>query len=112
MNWRRDITDSTHERMHVDVRFELEDRAEFSLIEQQRACDNWVTTFNHVRPHEALGQRLPARCIDQATAPAIDRRRWLSRRMPLWSRLTAMAGSSTRVGVSTEHGTHRANRWP
>jgi putative transposase len=45
--------------MHVDMRFELEDRAEFSLIEQQRACDDWMTTFNHVRPHEALGLRLP-----------------------------------------------------
>jgi hypothetical protein len=44
--------------MHVDVRFELEDRAASSLIEQQRECDDWVTTFNHVRPHEAIGLRV------------------------------------------------------
>lgn len=48
-----------HERMHLDMRFDLEDRAEWTLSEQQRACDDWTTTFNHVRPHEALGQRIP-----------------------------------------------------
>jgi putative transposase len=49
-----------HERMHCDMRFELEDDAEMTLSAQQRACDEWTTTFNHVRPHEALGQKLPA----------------------------------------------------
>jgi putative transposase len=49
-----------HARMHCDMRFELEDCFETTLSAQQRACDDWVTTFNHVRPHEALGQRLPA----------------------------------------------------
>jgi putative transposase len=48
-----------HERMHLDMRFDLEDQAARTLSEQQRACDDWVTTFNHVRPHEALGQRIP-----------------------------------------------------
>jgi putative transposase len=49
-----------HERMHCDMRFELEDHSETTLSAQQRACDDWTTTFNHVRPHEALGQKLPA----------------------------------------------------
>jgi putative transposase len=49
-----------HERMHVDVRIELEDNAEPTIAEQQRACDNWVTTFNYERPHEALGMKVPA----------------------------------------------------
>jgi transposase InsO family protein len=49
-----------HERMHVDVRFDLEDFAAANLVEQQRAFDDWITTFNHIRPHEALGQRVPA----------------------------------------------------
>lgn len=49
-----------HERMHVDVRIDLEDYAAPTLAAQQRACDDWITTFNHVRPHEALGQRVPA----------------------------------------------------
>lgn len=46
--------------MHVDMRFDLEDCAAQDLVAQQRACDDWVTTFNHVRPHEALQQRTPA----------------------------------------------------
>ena len=49
-----------HERMHVDVRIELEDNAEPTLVAQQRACDDWVATFNYERPHEALGMRVPA----------------------------------------------------
>ena len=48
-----------HERMHCDMRFDLEDSRSTTLSAQQRACDDWVTTFNHVRPHEALEQRTP-----------------------------------------------------
>jgi hypothetical protein len=49
-----------HERMHADIRFEIEDKATRSLRTQQLACDDWVTEFNHVRPHDALGLRTPA----------------------------------------------------
>ena len=45
--------------MHCDMRFELEDCAAQTLSAQQRACDDWVTTFNHVRPHEAIGLQTP-----------------------------------------------------
>ena len=45
-----------HERMHVDVRFDLEDFAAATLPDQQHAFDDCITTFNQVRPHEALGQ--------------------------------------------------------
>ena len=45
--------------MHVDVRFDLEDNAEESSELQQRACDDWSATFNHERPHEALGMKVP-----------------------------------------------------
>lgn len=48
-----------HERMHVDVRFDLEDNAEATRDEQQRACDDWVTVFNFERPHEALAMKVP-----------------------------------------------------
>jgi putative transposase len=82
-----------HERMHLDVRFELEDFAAATLADQQRAFDDWVTTFNHVRPHEALGQKLPAevyrvsdrrlsRCVpfvhpDDRRVVQIDRQGWI-----------------------------------
>jgi putative transposase len=49
-----------HERMHADMRFELEDEACANLPAQQAACDRWRQEFNHVRPHEALEQRVPA----------------------------------------------------
>lgn len=49
-----------HERMHVDVRIELQDKAEPTKKEQQRACDDWITVFNYERPHEALGMKVPA----------------------------------------------------
>src|SRR5262245_58157254 len=55
----RPTDNGAHERMHVDMRFDLEDHAAQDLIAQQRACDDWATTFNHVRPHEALQQRTP-----------------------------------------------------
>jgi hypothetical protein len=48
-----------HERMHCDMRFDLEDARATTLGAQQRACDDWVTEVNHVRPHEALGQKTP-----------------------------------------------------
>jgi len=48
-----------HERMHNDMRFDLEDASADTLGLQQRACDDWVTTFNHVRPHEGIGQQMP-----------------------------------------------------
>ena len=48
-----------HERMHSDMRFDLEDASADTLGLQQRACDDWVTTFNHVRPHEGIGQQMP-----------------------------------------------------
>jgi transposase InsO family protein len=49
-----------HERMHADIRLELEADAAESLALQQEACDKWRIEFNHVRPHEALDMRTPA----------------------------------------------------
>lgn len=49
-----------HERMHVDVAGDLESDPEDTVALQQRACRRWRQVFNHVRPHEALGQRTPA----------------------------------------------------
>jgi putative transposase len=82
-----------HERMHVDVRYDLQDFAAPTLPDQQRAFDDWVTTFNHVRPHEALGQKVPAevyrvserrlsRCVpfvhpDERRVMQIDRQGWI-----------------------------------
>jgi putative transposase len=49
-----------HERMHLDMRYELEDVAASDFEAQQLACDRWRKEFNNVRPHEALGMATPA----------------------------------------------------
>jgi transposase InsO family protein len=82
-----------HERMHVDVRYDLQDFAAATIVDQQRAFDDWVTTFNYVRPHEALGQKVPgdvyrvserrlSRCVpfvhpDGRRVMQIDRQGWI-----------------------------------
>jgi putative transposase len=48
-----------HERMHADM-LELQNQSAPTLVDQQRLCDEWRTTFNHIRPHESLGMRTPA----------------------------------------------------
>lgn len=58
-----------HERMHEDMRFELEDAAAAHPVAQQADCDRWVHEFNHVRPHEALHMRTPAELYVRSTRP-------------------------------------------
>jgi transposase InsO family protein len=48
-----------HERMHRDLS-ELELTPARSRRAQQRQCDRWLVDFNHVRPHDALGDKTPA----------------------------------------------------
>jgi putative transposase len=48
-----------HERMHRDLD-ELRLRPGASRRAQQPLCDKWMIDFNHVRPHEALGDKTPA----------------------------------------------------
>ena len=45
-----------HERVHLDISLELQ-RKEPSI--EQPLLDEWRHTFNHQRPHEALGMRCP-----------------------------------------------------
>ena len=49
-----------HERMHRDVAQELERYPSHNPASQQREMDRWCQEFNHVRPHEALGNKTPA----------------------------------------------------
>lgn len=49
-----------HERMHRDIADEVEKRPAMSAAAQQRILDKWRVEFNHVRPHEALGDKTPA----------------------------------------------------
>ncbi len=49
-----------HERMHRDIRQEIQGLIEGGLSEQQAALDVWRESFNRERPHEALAMKTPS----------------------------------------------------
>lgn len=49
-----------HERMHLDMRYEVEDMSADNLERQQAEMDKWVHEFNYVRPHEAIELKVPS----------------------------------------------------
>lgn len=53
-----------HERMHLDISRELEGQ---SVTDRQAVLDEWRHTFNHERPHEALGMKCPAQVYEKST---------------------------------------------
>ena len=48
-----------HERMHRDMRREVQAYAADTPAAQQRDLDKWRQEFNHIRPHQALGGKTP-----------------------------------------------------
>jgi transposase InsO family protein len=49
-----------HERMHRDIRTELQGMIEGDLSDHQAAFDVWRREFNEERPHEAIAMKTPA----------------------------------------------------
>ena len=49
-----------HERMHRDMKVELEGQIDGNLNEHQKVFDQWRNVFNTIRPHEALNMKTPA----------------------------------------------------
>jgi len=49
-----------HERMHSEVRADVQAHPTETRQQQQRVIDRWRQEFNHVRPHQALGGKTPA----------------------------------------------------
>lgn len=49
-----------HERMHRDLKAEVQKSVVMDLAQSQPALDAWREEFNRVRPHEALGMKTPA----------------------------------------------------
>jgi len=48
-----------HERMHRDMKKELQNKLYGDLRQHQKLFDKWRKEFNEVRPHEALGMKTP-----------------------------------------------------
>jgi len=58
-----------HERMHRTLKAETTRPPESTLARQQKRFDQFVHTFNHERPHEALGQKRPASLYTASRRP-------------------------------------------
>jgi transposase InsO family protein len=67
----------SHERMHKDMRCEIQAAPAANLEAQQRVCDTWRTEFNHVRPHQALGMRTPSEVYRASRRKPVVRREGL-----------------------------------
>jgi putative transposase len=58
-----------HERMHKTLKAETAQPPAATLAAQQRRFDHFRAQFNHERPHEALGQAVPAAVYTPAARP-------------------------------------------
>lgn len=72
-----------HEQMHRVYKAEVASPAAANPRAQQWRTTRWITYYNEVRPHEALGQRVPARLYRKSRriyrprlAPLTYRRGW------------------------------------
>ena len=62
-----------HERMHGTLKAEACRPAEATAADQQRRFEAFRQEYNHERPHEALGQRPPARLYRPSARPLPDK---------------------------------------
>jgi putative transposase len=65
-----------HERMHRDMRADVEAFPQATRLREQRALDRWRQEFNHVRPHEALRGKTPAKIYKPGPRRSL--------RLPMW----------------------------
>jgi len=49
-----------HERMHRDMKKELQGKIDGTLGEHQNVFNEWLRVFNTIRPHEALDMKVPS----------------------------------------------------
>jgi len=52
-----------HERMHRTLQDWIDEHPQPDLRAQQRSFDLFIREFNHVRPHQSLGQKPPATAV-------------------------------------------------
>ena len=54
----------SHERMHRDMKAELQNNPEWNLKEQQKRFDEWREFYNEVRPNQAIGRKRPVQVYE------------------------------------------------
>jgi len=59
-----------HERMHRTLKADV--AIGRSLSHQQSIFDRFCAEFNHERPHEALGDRIPSECYQRSQRPYVE----------------------------------------
>jgi len=57
----------SHERMHLDIKKELQGHIEGDIESHQNAFDIWRNEYNDVRPHEALAMKTPGEVYKKST---------------------------------------------
>jgi putative transposase len=58
-----------HERMHLDIKKELQGAIEADLPNHQSTFDLWREEYNRTRPHEALGMKTPSELYTKSLLP-------------------------------------------
>jgi len=61
-----------HERMHRDMKKELQGQIDGTLGEHQNVFTEWRNIFNTVRPHEALGMKVPVEIYKKSERKFLD----------------------------------------
>jgi transposase InsO family protein len=55
-----------HERMHLDMKKELEGKITGNIINHQKVFDKWRKEFNDIRPHESLKMKTPSMVYEKS----------------------------------------------
>ena len=58
-----------HERMHLTLKTEATRPASPNFLHQQARFDAFVERYNHERPHQALGMKVPGELYTQSPRP-------------------------------------------
>jgi putative transposase len=58
-----------HERMHLTLKKEATKPAAANVLQQQARFDTFIDCFNHQRPHQALGMKVPGELYSPSPRP-------------------------------------------
>ena len=86
-----------HERMHRDLRQDVQLVPAHSHKAQQTTCNAWRQEFNHSRPHEALDGKTPSELYKPSPRKMLETRAFYP---PAWLTRRVSIGGSIRVQMA------------